>query len=163
MARLTGVVEVVQREEANAMQLTDNRIGLLLREWRTLRSKSQLTLALQANVSARHVSFIETGRSKPSRDMVLQLANALDVPLRERNTLLNAAGFAAAFTHTALDAPELTPVSKAIDAMLAQQEPHPAVVLDHCWNILRANAGATRLFSHLIDLESVTEPANVLR
>src|SRR5262245_40923162 len=131
------------------MHENGNRIGALLREWRTLRSKSQLTLALQANVSARHLSFIETGRSKPSRDMVLQLADALDVPLRERNMLLNAAGFTAAFRHTALDAPELAHVSKAIDSMLAQQEPHPAVVLDRCWNILRTNDGAVGLFSRL--------------
>ena len=145
------------------MQVAANQIGSLLREWRTLRSKSQLALALQANVSARHLSFIETGRTRPSRDMVLQLADALDVPLRERNALLNAAGFAAVYRQTALNAPEMEPVRKAVDLMLAQQEPHPAVVLDRLWNILRTNGGAVSLFSRLIDLEKVPAPANVLR
>ena len=145
------------------MQMTESRIGSLLREWRTLRSKSQLALALQANVSARHLSFIETGRSRPSRDMVLQLAEALDVPLRERNALLNAAGFAGMYRQTALESPEMQPVRRAVDMLLAQQEPHPAVVLDPLWNIVRTNDGAVRLFSRLIDLEKVPQPANVLR
>src|SRR5262245_45320763 len=145
------------------MLVVDNRIGTMLREWRTVRSKSQLDLALQANVSARHLSFIETGRARPSRDMVLQLAHALDVPLRERNALLSAAGFTAVYRQTKLDAPDLGPVRKAIDLLLAQHEPHPAVVLDRLWNIVRTNDGALRLFSRLIDLHNVPAPANVLR
>jgi transcriptional regulator with XRE-family HTH domain len=140
-----------------------SRVGALLRDWRTTRNKSQLSLALQANVSARHVSFIETGRAKPSRDMVLMLADALDVPLRERNVLLDAAGFAPAYRESAIDAPQLEPVRRAIDWLLKQQEPHPAVVMDRHWNIVRTNDGAVRLFSRLIDLSAVAQPANVLR
>jgi transcriptional regulator with XRE-family HTH domain len=124
---------------------------------------SQLALALEANVSARHVSFIETGRATPSRDMVLHLADVLDVPLRERNALLNAAGFAAAFARGTLDEPEMRPVRAALDRILEQQEPHPAVVMDRHWNIITTNAGAVRLFSRLIDLSAVPQPANVLR
>jgi transcriptional regulator with XRE-family HTH domain len=135
----------------------------MLREWRGVRRLSQLALALEANVSARHLSFIETGRARPSRDMVLHLADALDVPLRERNALLNAAGFSAAFAHSPLDEPAMRPVREALDRILAQQEPHPAVVMDRHWNIITTNSGAVRLFSKLIDLSKVPQPANVLR
>jgi hypothetical protein len=95
--------------------------------------------------------------------MVLQLADALDVPLRERNLLLNAAGFASVYRETRLDSPELEPVRAALRWMLQQQEPHPAVVMDRYWNILETNQGAVQLFSRLIDLQSVRSPANVLR
>lgn len=138
-------------------------IGGLLREWRNTRGKSQLALALEARVSARHVSFIETGRSKPSRDMVLHLAAVLDVPLRERNALLAAAGYAAMYRATDLDAEEMQPVRDALDRILRQQEPHPAVVMDRHWNITRVNEGARMLFGRLIDLSAVPEPPNVLR
>jgi transcriptional regulator with XRE-family HTH domain len=140
-----------------------SQIGDLLREWRAARNKSQLALALEANVSARHVSFIESGRARPSRDMVLQLADALDVPLRERNALLTAAGFAPIFRQTSIDAEEMLPVRRALDWILRQQEPHPAVVMDRHWNILKTNHGAVRLFSRLIDMSAVPQPANVLR
>jgi transcriptional regulator with XRE-family HTH domain len=140
-----------------------SHIGDLLREWRSVRNKSQLALALDANVSARHVSFIESGRAQPSRDMVLQLADALDVPLRERNTFLTAAGFAPMFRETGLDADGMKPVRKALESILRQQEPHPAVVMDRHWNILSTNTGAVKLFSRLIDLSAVPQPANVLR
>lgn len=145
------------------MNRAGSGIGGLLREWRNTRSKSQLALALEAGVSARHVSFIETGRSKPSRDMVLHLAAALDVPLRERNALLTAAGYAAMYRATDLDAEEMQPVRDALDRILQQQEPHPAVVMDRHWNIMRVNEGARTLFGRLIDLSGVTEPPNVLR
>jgi transcriptional regulator with XRE-family HTH domain len=135
----------------------------MLKEWRGVRGKSQLALALQANVSARHVSFIETGRTKPSRAMVLQLADALNVPLRDRNALLHAAGFAPVFRETGLKEPEMEPVRRALDRILRQQEPYPAVVMDRHWNIVQTNDGAVRLFSRLIDLAEVPQPANVLR
>ena len=111
-----------------------------MREWRSLRGMSQLDLALSADVSSRHVSFIETGRSKPSREMVLRLAEALEMPLRDRNNLLLAAGHAPAFGERALDASDLEPVRRALELILKRHEPYPAFVLDAGWNILFANA-----------------------
>src|SRR5687768_13430260 len=105
---------------------------------------SQLSLALEANVSPRHVSFVETGRAAPSREMVLQLAAALDVPLRERNALLLAAGFAPLYKESTLDTPELRAVRRALDAILAKQEPYPAVVMNRRWDILTSNGAAAR-------------------
>jgi transcriptional regulator with XRE-family HTH domain len=124
---------------------------------------SQLALALEANVSARHVSFIEVGRARPSRSMVLMLAEALDVPLRERNALLGAAGYAAVYRENRLDAPELDQIRKALDFILLHQEPYPAVVMDRHWNILRTNQAATRLFGSLLHAGAPGEPPNVLR
>lgn len=122
--------------------------GAQLRSWRMARRVSQEQLAARAGVSARHLSFVENGRSQPSREVVLALAGALDVPLRERNTLLTAAGFAAAYRASPLDAEDLVPLRRAIDHVLAQQEPYGAAVLDGNWNILRLNQGAARLFQH---------------
>jgi transcriptional regulator with XRE-family HTH domain len=116
--------------------------GPMLRAWRRRRGASQLALALQSGVSQRHVSFLESGRAKPSREMVVQLSTALDVPLRQRNTMLLAAGFAPAYRESNLGAPELTPVRQAIDRMLKQQEPYPAVVIDRLWNLQQANEAA---------------------
>ncbi len=127
--------------------------GRLLREWRTRRRASQLDLAVEAGVSSRHVSFIETGRAQPSRDMVLLLARVLDVPLRDRNDLLTAAGYAALYRATDLDAPELEQARRALDFMLRQQEPYPAIVVDRHWTILKANGGAARL------VEAFTDPS----
>src|ERR1051325_5365639 len=104
-------------------------VGHLLREWRTRRRLSQLDLALEAGISARHLSFVETGRSRPSAEMVLHLADELDVPLRERNQLLLAAGYAPVYAQRDLDAPELGPVREAIEAVLRGHEPYPAVVI----------------------------------
>src|SRR5687767_13627950 len=122
--------------------------GVHLRSWRTARRMSQEQLAARAGVSARHLSFVETGKSNPSRDVVLALAGALDVPLRERKALLAAAGFANAFRASALDADELAHVRKAIDHVLAKQEPWGAVVVDGAWDVLRMNQGALRLLQH---------------
>jgi transcriptional regulator with XRE-family HTH domain len=119
-----------------------NPFGGLLREWRQTRHVSQLELSSVSGVSTRHLSFIETGRAKPSRDMVLRLAQELDVPLREQNTLLVAAGYAPEYTERALDAPEMTPVRTAIDLVLEGHQPYPAFVLDSRCNILRANQAA---------------------
>lgn len=120
--------------------------GVQLRAWRLARRVSQEELAARAGVSARHLSFVENGRSQPSREVVLALAGALDVPLRERNTLLAAAGFAAAYRASPLDGEELTHLRRAIDHVLAQQEPYGAIVIDGWWNVLRMNRGALRLF-----------------
>lgn len=120
-------------------------LGVLLREWRGARRLSQSDLAADADLSNRHLSFIETGRSRPSRDVVERLADALDLPLRDRNGLLLAAGYAPAYRETSLDEPEFARIRRAIDFILAQQEPYPAFVLDRCWNILAANAAALRV------------------
>ncbi len=121
-------------------------LGTLLRGWRTARRLTQEDLADAAEVSVRHLSFLETGRSRASREMVLVLASALELPLRERNTLLGAAGFAPAYLETPLDDAPMAHVRRALDHLLAQQEPFPALVVDRLWNVKRMNAGADRLF-----------------
>ena len=129
-------------------------VGALLQHWRNVRNLSQLSLASEAEISPRHLSFVETGRAKPSREMVLLLAAKLDVPLRDRNMLLLAAGFAPAFTESQLDAPELVSVKNALDAILRQQEPFPAVVMNRHWDIVQANRAATRFFGFLLAFHS---------
>ena len=119
--------------------------GALLRQWRRARRMSQEALAHDAEVSARHVSFLETGRSRPSREMVLVLGSALEVPLRDRNALLAAAGHPPAYRETDLADPALAPVRQALDFLLARHEPFPAFVLDHCWRVLDHNRGAARI------------------
>src|SRR5687768_8031928 len=120
-------------------------VGPLLREWRMRRRRTQLELALEAGVSQRHLSFVETGRTRPSADMVLLLAEQLEVPFRERNHLLLAAGHAPAFPERSLDDPELAPVREALDLVLTQHEPYPAVVIDRRWNIVAANSATLAL------------------
>jgi transcriptional regulator with XRE-family HTH domain len=117
--------------------------------WRKRRGLSQLDLAMAAACSQRHVSFLELGRTRPSREMVLRLSAALDLPLRRSNELLLAAGFAPVWRETALGAPSLAPVRSALDYMLAQQEPFPAVVVDRRWNLIQANKGAVALVAFL--------------
>ncbi|MHC9296026.1 helix-turn-helix domain-containing protein [Mycobacterium sp. LTG2003] len=117
-------------------------IGPLMREWRQRRRISQLDLAIEADVSARHVSFIETGRSVPSRAMVLRLAEVLDVPLREQNQLLLAAGLAPVYTERTLDDPDMGAVREGVSRVLEAYNPYPCVVIDRGWNLLQANAGA---------------------
>jgi transcriptional regulator with XRE-family HTH domain len=121
-----------------------------LRDWRQRRGWSQLELAGRAGISQRHLSFLELGRAWPSRDMVVRLADALNAPLREHNAFLLAAGFAPVWRETALSAPELSQVREAIDYMLVQQEPFPAVAVDRHWNLLKANRGMTRLVEFLL-------------
>ena len=138
-------------------------IGQLISHWRKARHLSQLALATEAEISPRHLCFVETGRSRPSREMVLLLASVLDVPLRDRNGLLLAAGFAPVYTESALDAPVLAAVRGALDAILRQQEPYPAVVMDRHWNILTSNEAAGRFFGFLLGKRASDGPANVLR
>lgn len=137
--------------------------GDLVRYWRRVRAMSQLDLASAAMTTPRHMSFLETGRSSPSREMVLRLAGALDVPLRDRNGLLLAAGFAPLFAQRAVDDPALDLVMAALDRMLERHDPLPAVVMDRSWDLVRANAGAGRLFGALFAPEPLPGPANVLR
>ena len=114
-------------------------VGPLLREWRTRRRLSQLDLALEAEVSARHLSFVETGRSRPSAEMVLHLAEQLDVPLRDRNHLLLAAGHAPVFDEHDLDEPEMAPVRDALQSILDGHDPYPAIVVDRAWEMVAGN------------------------
>jgi transcriptional regulator with XRE-family HTH domain len=137
-------------------------VGDLLREWRERRRLSQLELALEAEISTRHLSFVETGRSRPSRDMVLHLAEQLDVPLRERNQLLLAAGYAPVYAEATLDSPPMATVRAAIRQVLAGHEPYPAVVVDRGWNLVDANAGVA-LFTAELPRELLAPPTNVLR
>src|ERR1700744_3552003 len=122
-------------------------IGDHLREWRQRRHLSQLDLAGDAEISARHLSFVETGRAAPSRDMVLKLAERLNVPLRERNVLLVAAGFAPAFPQRSLDGPALKSARAAVDWMLCAHEPSPALAYDRHWNLISANRMVTPLLA----------------
>ena len=135
--------------------------GSLMKHWRQRRRLSQLDLAIEADVSSRHVSFIETGRSAPSRAMVLRLAAALDVPLRERNQLLMAAGLAPVYAERSLDDPDMAPVREGVAAVLKAYEPFPCLAVDRGWNIVAANSGAGLMLAgvaaHLLD------PLNALR
>jgi transcriptional regulator with XRE-family HTH domain len=117
----------------------------LCRQWRRFRKLSQLDLALAADVSQRHVSWLETGRSKPSREMVLRLSDAMEIPLRERNLLLRAAGYAPVYGESGLDEPAMQPVLKALKRILDHHEPLPAVVVDRLWNVRMQNRAAERL------------------
>jgi transcriptional regulator with XRE-family HTH domain len=121
-------------------------VGELLRQWRSARGLSQLALALEADVSSRHLSYVETGKAQPSRDLVARLADALGLPLRDRNGMLVAAGYAPMFRETALTTPEMVPVRRAIEFILRQQEPYPAIVMNRHWEILLANDAVRRVF-----------------
>jgi transcriptional regulator with XRE-family HTH domain len=120
-------------------------VGQLLRRWRQTRRLTQLELAIQAEVSTRHLSFVETGRAAPSREMLLHLAEHLDVPLRDRNELLLAAGYAPAYPAETLDSPRLSAVRSAIRQILAGHEPYPAVVVDRAWRLVDANTSVAVL------------------
>jgi transcriptional regulator with XRE-family HTH domain len=148
---------------SNVGALGPNSVGILLRQWRDLRCLSQLDLALEAGVSQKHVSFVESGRSRPSPQMVVDLAEALDVPLRERNTILLAAGHAPRYSEAALDAPSLARVESALRRMLRQNEPYPAVVMDRHWNVVMANDAAPQFFGRFVDLVSLPTPRNLVR
>jgi transcriptional regulator with XRE-family HTH domain len=137
-------------------------LGALLRHWRDVRGKSQLDLSLDAGVSQRHISFIEVGRSLPSRQMLLDIAQALDIPLRDRNTLLLAAGYAPIYPDGDWNAPEMRSVTSALERMLRQHEPFPALVMDRYWNVLMTNQAAPRFFSQFTDLSARPTPRNML-
>jgi transcriptional regulator with XRE-family HTH domain len=147
---------------ARAEQARTIHIGEHLREWRQRRHLSQLDLAGEAEISARHLSFVETGRSAPSREMVLKLAERLDVPLRERNVLLVAAGFAPAFPQRALDDPALRSARQAIDLVLRAHEPNPALAYDRHWNLVSANRMLAPILEG-IPPRLLAPPLNILR
>ena len=151
-----------QASAARADRPKPAHVGDHLREWRQRRHLSQLDLAVDAEISARHLSFVETGRAAPSREMVLKLAERLDVPLRERNVLLVAAGYAPAFPQRSLDDPALKPARAAIDLVLKAHEPNPALAYDRHWNLVSAN----RMVMPLLDgipARLLGLPFNILR
>jgi transcriptional regulator with XRE-family HTH domain len=134
--------------------------GSMLREWRRARGASQLGLALACGLSQRHLSFLETGRSRPSRGMVLNLASVLDIPLEQQNAMLLAAGFAPAYLTRALDTPDMRPIDRAIEHVLRQQEPYPAILVDGAYNILRTNNGLPGLLAFLLGPEAAAAMAS---
>lgn len=130
---------------ATLVAMNESRVGLLLREWRRRRRFSQLDLALEVGISTRHLSFVETGRSRPSPDMLERLAGALQVPLRERNQLLLAAGYAPQYEARTLDDPALAPIRDALGRLLTGHEPYPAIAVDRAWNLVASNAALAPL------------------
>jgi transcriptional regulator with XRE-family HTH domain len=137
-------------------------LGAMLRHWRALRGKSQIDLSLDAGVSQRHISFIESGRSAPGRDTLLTLAQALEVPLRERNGLLLAAGYAPVYSDAAWNDQEMRSITRALERVLRQNEPYPAVAMDRYWNVFMTNEAAPRFFNRFIDLDARPKPRNML-
>jgi len=147
---------------ATAATVPPDDVGSLLREWRERRRLSQLELSNRAEVSTRHLSFVETGRSRPTADMIERLAGHLDVPLRERNRLLLAGGYAPAHPEHALDGPDLAAVRDALRVVLAAHEPHPAVLLNRWWELVDANAAVAPLLEG-VEAALLEPPVNVLR
>lgn len=141
---------------------TAQPFGQLLREWRQRRRLSQLDVATEAEISSKHLSFLETGRSQPSREMLLKLAELLDVPLRERNTMLVAAGFAPVFTERSLDDPGLRAAREAVDLVLRGHEPYPALAIDRHWTMLASNRAVAPLLEG-VSPALLKPPVNVLR
>jgi transcriptional regulator with XRE-family HTH domain len=138
-------------------------VGQLIREWRTRRRMSQLDLAGEADISQRHLSFIESGRARPSREMILHLSERLDVPFRQRNVLLTAAGFAPSFGERPIDHPSLAPAMDAVRRVLAGHEPNPAVAVDRHWNMVVANTAAAAFLDSVGDRSLIQPPVNLLR
>lgn len=141
---------------------TDRHVGDYLREWRQRRRLSQMDLALEAEISTRHLSFLETGRSQPSREMVLLLAEKLDMPLRERNIMLVAAGFAPVYSQRSLDDPALAGMRQAVDLVLKGHDPYPALAVDRHWSLVSANDALASLIGD-VDPALMKPPVNVLR
>ena len=138
-------------------------IGTLIRDWRGRRRMSQLDLALEAEISQRHLSFLESGRAAPSRDMVMRLAEQLDVPLRERNRFLLAAGFAPSIPERTMDDPALEPVMVAIELVLKGHEPNPAIAVDRHWTLVQGNSAIGPFLADIADATLLQPPINVLR
>jgi transcriptional regulator with XRE-family HTH domain len=139
-----------------------NELGVLLRHWRDVRGRSQFDLSLDTGVSQKQISFVESGRSVPGRQTLTVIAQALDIPLRDRNTLLLAAGYAPIYSEGAWNAPEMQSVTSALQRMLRQHEPFPAMVMDRYWNVLMTNESAPRFFNCFIDMAARDGPRNML-
>lgn len=138
------------------------QLGDLLRYWRQQRGKSQLELSFETGISQRHMSFVESGRSAPSRDFLAAVSQALQIPFRERNALLLASGFAPLYSEESLDSEQMVIVTRAVDQMLDRHEPHPALVMDRYWNVIRTNRAAPKFFGSFIDLDARPRPRNLL-
>ena len=151
---------VLRRSEPNAG--VQSELGSLMRYWRGQRGKSQLDVSLDTGMSQRHISFIESGRSTPSRQALVNIAQTLDIPLRERNTLLQAAGYAAMYSEGPLETAEMQSLRKPLERMLRQHAPFPAIVLDRYWNVVMSNDDAPRFFNCFIDMSARTGPRNML-
>lgn len=141
---------------------SSNDLGFLLRHWREVRGASQLGLALDAGMSQRHLSFIESGRSVPSRQVLTSIVQTLDVPLRERNAVFLAAGYAPVYSEAPWNAGEMQSITRALDRMLRQHDPYPAIVMDRYWNVLNTNASAPHFFGLFIDMAARKGPRNML-
>lgn len=139
-----------------------NELGALLRQWRGTRNKSQMEASLDAGVSQRHLSFIEIGRSVPSRETLIGIAEALEIPYRDRNSLMLAAGYAPMYKDVGWDEQELRSVTGALDRMLRQHVPYPALVMDRYWTVLQTNTAAPRFFNSFVDLSARPQPRNLL-
>lgn len=142
-------------------QARKGELGDLLRQWRAVRGRSQLDISLDAGISQRQISFIESGRSVPSRSTLMGLAQALEIPLRERNALLLAAGYAPFYSDAAWNSNEMKSIRKALERMVAQHEPYPAIVMDRYWNVLLTNDAAPRFFNSFINLFARPSPRNL--
>lgn len=145
------------------MSAPQTSAGTLLREWRTRRRMSQLDLAMEAEISQRHLSFVESGRAMPSREMVLRLSEQLSVPLRQRNQILLAAGFAPSFGERSLNDPDLAPAMEAVKLVLKGHEPFPALAVDRHWNLVAANDALEPMLAGVSDPSLLQAPVNVLR
>jgi transcriptional regulator with XRE-family HTH domain len=141
---------------------TTSELGVLLRHWRDLRGKSQFDLSLDTGLSQKQISFVESGRSVPNRFTLAAIAGALDIPLRDRNALLLAAGYAPVFSDAPWDSVEMKSVTEALKRILRQHEPFPALVMDRYWNVLMTNEGAPRFFNRFIDMAARKTPRNML-
>ena len=139
-----------------------SELGDLLKQWRGLRGRSQLDISADTGISQRQISFIESGRSVPSRPTLIGIAQVLDIPLRERNALLLAAGYAPIYSDAAWNSDEMQSISKALQRMLTQHEPYPALVMDRYWNVILTNEAAPRFFNCFIDLSQRPSPRNLL-
>jgi transcriptional regulator with XRE-family HTH domain len=139
-----------------------SELGDLLKQWRGVRGRSQLDISVDTGISQRQISFIESGRSVPSRSTLMGIAQALEIPLRERNALLLAAGYAPLYSEAAWDSDEMQSIGKALDRMITQHEPYPAIVMDRYWNVLLTNDAAPRFFNCFIDMSARPAPRNML-
>ena len=144
------------------MSTTQIPVGMQLRDWRTRRRLSQLDLALEANISTRHLSFVETGRAQPSREMILKLADQLEIPLREQNTLLLAGGYAPVYVEQPLESPSLTQARNAVLRIVTAHEPYPAIAIDRYWKLVAFNQAISPLLEG-VDPALLEAPVNVLR
>jgi transcriptional regulator with XRE-family HTH domain len=157
------VIEMTGPASPEATRRPASPVGQVLKAWRGHRRMSQLNLSARAGVTARHVSFVETGRAKPSRELLHILADTLDMPLRDRNDLYLAAGFAPPYTTLSADDDEYVEVVAALQRILDSHEPLPGVIMDRHWNLVQANQAAQRLFASMLDTSLIDQPANVLR